>query len=75
LATFLSNRACNSRTRQVANESKQPEENIVLVDSGGTDCRVCGQDGDALDDVRTEFSMKFGNKIDVLEIMETGAVA
>ena len=28
-----------------------------------------------LDDVRTEFSMKFGNKIDVLEIMETGAAA
>lgn len=28
-----------------------------------------------LDDVRTEFSMKFGSKIDVLEIMETGAAA
>lgn len=28
-----------------------------------------------LDDVRTEFSMKFGGKIDVLEIMETGATA
>jgi hypothetical protein len=28
-----------------------------------------------LDDVRAEFSMKFGNKIDVLETMETGAAA
>jgi hypothetical protein len=28
-----------------------------------------------LNDVRTEFSMKFGTKINVLEIMETGAAA
>jgi hypothetical protein len=28
-----------------------------------------------LDQIRTEFSMKFGNKIDVLETMETGAAA
>jgi hypothetical protein len=28
-----------------------------------------------LDDVRVEFSMKFGDKIDVLETMETGAAA
>jgi integrase len=28
-----------------------------------------------LDDVRSEFSMKFGTEIDVLEIMETGAAA
>jgi hypothetical protein len=28
-----------------------------------------------LDDVRAEFSMKFGDKIDVLETMETGAAA
>jgi len=29
----------------------------------------------SLDDIRAEFSMKFGSKIDVLEIMETGATA
>ena len=28
-----------------------------------------------LEQIRTEFSMKFGNKIDVLETMETGAAA
>jgi hypothetical protein len=28
-----------------------------------------------LEQVRTEFSIKFGTKIDVLEIMETGAAA
>jgi len=28
-----------------------------------------------LDQIRNEFSMKFGNKIDVLETMETDAAA
>jgi hypothetical protein len=28
-----------------------------------------------LEQIRTEFSMKFANKIDVLETMETGAAA
>jgi hypothetical protein len=28
-----------------------------------------------LEQILTEFSMKFGNKIDVLETMETGAAA